>query len=148
MNKILNSINRLNSMMMLGITGLTGLLGVLWVILVFVKGGELAKLEAEMKKLGVNPEMVLAKRDGKPLTPDSLRPYTQSLDALKAKCRESRTEIFVMTSTLVKAEHKAGGRMTNQEGLQLFRETVESGFRKYPAQCSEAQKSLISAYKQ
>lgn len=103
------------------------------------KRAELSKVAAEAEKSGEQLEIVFARRDGKDYTKQEVvKPYTEALDRLKQRCKESRTEILGITGALVKHEKKRDSQTTYLEGLELFSDLVESKFKRFPATCMDA----------
>lgn len=65
---------------------------------------------------GIPPEQLLAKIDGE----TDFKPYTELLNELEGKCVESRQDIGVMVNAIVRAEAKAGNKISNMDSLETF----------------------------
>ena len=113
--------------------------------LVFVRIGaqqsraNLNKNLESFEKSGVLPEAALARLDGKDSQQtEAVRPYSELLNQLEAKCLEPRAELMVMASGVTKHERKQQQQEVSYlEGLQTLLYDV-GGFQKFPATCERA----------
>lgn len=139
MKKFNHWLNGLTLKLSIAIIVLTGFNYALKSCRVQQKRAELSRVATEAEKSGERLEIVFAHRDGKdPANQEMVKPYTEVLDRLKQRCKESRTELLGMAGALTKHEKKNDSQTTYLEGLELFSDLVESGFERFPATCMEA----------